>query len=658
MGYGGWRQNKEPGALRFGAMSRLRLFVRSRQGVIAVASLAAIAASLILTSVGASDTARIVPLIAIVVIGGLPLVWKIIKDLIARSPGADLLAAIAIVTAVLLDEWLVAAIIVLMLSGGEALEQAATARASRVLEALAQRAPTLAHRLRTNDNGDRTEDVPVAEIDVGDRLLVLPHEVCPVDGEVVSGRGTMDESYLTGEPYVITKSVGSMVLSGAINGDDALVVEATKTAADSRYAQIVGVLAEAEANRPRMRRLADRLGAWYTVLALAMGILGWAVSSDPERFLSVMVIATPCPLLIGIPVAIVGAISLSARSAIIIKDPSVLERIPKTTTMMFDKTGTLTYGRPSVTDIDVGPGFDRSEVLRLAGALERYSRHPLASAVVAAGMEELGDAFTANVESLSERPGEGLLGEVDGHRLRITSRRKAAELIEDPSLIRNREAGMEAVVLIDDRYAATLQFRDEPRIGSAGFISHLGPRHGVTRTMLISGDRASEVEYLARQVGIEEVHAEMSPEQKLAIVRAENEKGQTLFLGDGINDAPAMAAADVGVAFGRESDVTTEAAGVVVLDSSLERLDELLHIGERMRRIALQTAIGGIALSMVGMVLAVMGMLPPLVGAVAQEVIDLLAILNAARVVAVRKPLTDYHGYALPQPASPELEAA
>lgn len=634
-------------------MNRLRLFISSRQGIIAVASLAGIAISLILGWVGASETARTVPLIVIVVLGGVPLVWEIVRHILARNPGADLLAAIAIITAVLLDEWLVAAIIVLMLSGGEALEEAATARASRVLEALASRAPTMAHRLVAKD---RTEDIPVSEIRVGDRLLVLPHEVCPVDGEVVSGHGAMDESYLTGEPYVITKSVGSKVLSGAINGDDALVIQATASAADSRYAQIVGVLAEAEANRPQMRRLADRLGAWYTVLALGMGILGWVVSADPERFLAVMVIATPCPLLIGIPVAIVGAISLSAKRGIIIKDPGVLERISKTTTMMFDKTGTLTYGRPTVTDIHVAPGFDRAEVLRLAGALERYSRHPLASAVVAAATEELGDDFTADVESLSERPGEGLTGQVDGHRVRITSRRQA-ELI-DPSALPERESGLEAIVLIDDRYAATFRFRDEPRIGSTEFINHLGPRHGVTRIMLISGDRASEVEYLAKRVGIQEVHAETSPEEKLAIVLAENEKGRTLFLGDGINDAPAMAAADVGVAFGQESDITSEAAGVVVLDSSLERLDELLHIGERMRRIALQTAVGGIALSMIGMVLAVLGLLPPLVGAIAQEVIDVLAILNAARVVAVRKPLADYHTYPLPEPESSTLQAA
>lgn len=615
----------------------------------AAASTVAIVASLILDALDAPRAAVIGPLVVIVIVGGVPLVWSIIKDLIARNPGADLLAALAIVTAVLLDEWLVAGIIVLMLSGGEALEEAATARASRILEALASRAPTLAHRVANGT--ERTVDVPIDQVQVGDRVVVFPHEVCPVDGEVVSGHGAMDESYLTGEPYVITKSVGSAVLSGAINGEDALVVEATKTAADSRYSQIVGILAEAEENRPRMRRLADRLGAWYTVLALFMGVLGWVVSDDPERFLSVMVIATPCPLLIGVPVAIVGAISLAARSGIIIKDPAVLERVSNTTTMMFDKTGTLTYGRPALTDIAVAEGHERAEVLRLSAALEHYSRHPLAAAVVAAADEELGDGNAARVDAAAERPGQGLVGRVDDRDVQITSRQKALAILgDDGHHIPQKSAGMEAVVLIDGEYAATFRFRDEPRMGSWEFVQHLEPRHGVTRTMLISGDSSSEVEYLAAQVGITDVHAGVSPEEKLNIVRQVGETSSTLFLGDGINDAPAMAAADVGIAFGQESDITSEAAGAVVLDSSLERLDELLHIGERMRRIALQSAVGGIGLSIIGMVLAVMGMLPPIAGAVAQEVIDLLAILNAARVVARRQPMADYHDYPLADP--------
>src|SRR5690606_3297022 len=378
-------------------------------------------------------------------------------------------------------------------------------------------------------------------------------------------------------------------------------------------------------------------------------ILGWVISDDPERFLSVMVIATPCPLLIGVPVAIVGAISLAARSGIIVKDPGILERIPATTTVMFDKTGTLTYGRPLVTEVDVAPGIEVDEVLRLAGTIERYSRHPLAAAIVNAAEEKLGPDFSGRVDSMSERPGEGLVGDVDGRRIQITSRARATEVTGDGSLIPETSAGMETVVLLDGDYAATLRFRDEPRGGSWEFVPHLAPRHGVTKTMLVSGDRSSEGEYLASRVGIEHVYAGASPEEKLALVRAE--PGVTLFLGDGINDAPAMAAAEIGIAFGQGSDITSEAAGAVVLDSSLERLDELIHIGERMRRIALQSALGGIALSMIGMVLAVLGMLPPLPGAVAQEVIDLLAILNAARVVARRRPMADYATFPIPEPA-------
>jgi P-type E1-E2 ATPase len=270
--------------------------------------------------------------------------------------------------------------------------------------------------------------------------------------------------------------------------------------------------------------------------------------------------------------------------------------------------------------------------------------------VVAAAEEELGTETNADVAAVSERPGKGLVGTVDGFVVTITSRDKALDILsEDGHHVPEKSVGMEAVVLIDDVYAATFRFRDEPRLGSWEFVQHLGPRHGVARTMLISGDSSSEVEYLAARVGITDVHAGVSPEEKLNIVRAVGKTSTTLFLGDGINDAPAMAAADVGIAFGQGSDITSEAAGAVVLDSSLERLDELFHIGERMRRIALQSAIGGIVLSMIGMILAVMGLLSPIVGAVAQEAIDILAILNAARVVARRKPMADYHDYPLPE---------
>ncbi len=618
------------------------LFIRSRDGIITVATVAAILLHLLLWfGLGLDGWARDWPLVAVVVLGGLPLMWEVLKSAIRTRGGADTLAAVSIITAVLLGEWLVAAIIVLMLSGGEALEEAASKRASGTLDALARRAPTTAHRLRGQSILDGLEEVAVEDIAVGDLVAVLPHELCPVDGDVVEGHGTMDESYLTGEPYVVSKSKGSEVMSGAVNGDTPLTIVATRPARDSRYAQIVGVLREAEENRPAMRRMADRLGAWYTVIALSLGAVGWIVSGDPVRFLAVVVVATPCPLLIGVPVAIIGAISLAARRGIIVKNPGMLENASKVRTVMFDKTGTLTYGRPVITEIHTGPGFEEDEVLALAASVERYSRHPLANAI-RDGAEER-NLPLPDVSEVSEKPGQGLTGMVGGRHIRITNR-KTAYRIDPPSRehIPVTPSGMESIVLVDDAYAAMIRLRDEPRSSAAEFIAHLPKRHEADKLMIISGDRESEVRYLADKVGIDEVHAGVSPEGKLAIVEKHNQRGPTMFLGDGINDAPAMAVATVGVAMGADSDVTSEAADAVILDSSLERLDDLLHIGARMRRIALQSVIGGMALSIIGMILAVFGLLTPLMGAIAQEVIDVLAVLNAARVAVVRGPLSDF----------------
>lgn len=618
------------------------LFIRSRDGIITLATVVAIILHLILWfGPGLDGWARDWPLVAVVVLGGLPLMWEVLKSAIRTRGGADTLAAVSIITSVLLGEWLVAAIIVLMLSGGEALEEAASKRASGTLDALARRAPTTAHRLRGQSILDGTDEVAVEDIAVGDLIAVLPHELCPVDGDVVDGHGTMDESYLTGEPYVVSKSRGSEVMSGAVNGDTPLTIVATRPARDSRYAQIVGVLREAEENRPGIRRLADRLGAWYTVIALSLGAVGWIVSGDPVRFLAVVVVATPCPLLIGVPVAIIGAISLAARRGIIVRNPGMLENASKVRTVMFDKTGTLTYGRPVITEIHTGPGFGEDEVLALAASVERYSRHPLATAI-RDGAEERHLALP-DVTEVSEKPGQGLTGMVGGRHIRITNRKTAYRI--DPA---SREhipvtpSGMESIVLVDDAYAAMIRLRDEPRSSAAEFIAHLPKRHEADKLMIISGDRESEVRYLADKVGIAEVHAGVSPEGKLAIVEKHNLRGPTMFLGDGINDAPAMAVATVGVAMGADSDVTSEAADAVILDSSLERLDDLLHIGARMRRIALQSVIGGMALSIIGMILAVFGLLTPLMGAIAQEVIDVLAVLNAARVAVVRGPLSDF----------------
>ncbi len=627
-----------------GAGPYLRALVATVQGRVAIATLVAIALWAALGVAGIAGRWQDLPLMVMSAVVGIPLAVEVARGIVERRIGADVLGLLAIITAGVMGEWLVAAVIALMVSGGRALEDAASARASQVLDALAKRSPTIAH-VRTADGALQDRDVAV--VAAGDVVVVLPHEICPVDGLVLEGRGAMDESYLTGEPYVVPKTPGSDVLSGAINSTEALVVEARRSAKDSRYAQIVGVLAKAEAEQPPMRRLADRLGLTYTVLALALATAGWLVSGDPSRFLAVLVIATPCPLLIGVPVAIIGAIALAARYGIIVRDPSMLERVSTVRTMIFDKTGTLTYGKPTLTAVSAAEGHDRERVLSLVASAERYSRHPLAIAVVEATQDLPGLA----VERVSEVPGAGLEATVDGRTLLVTGRvlvtRNHPQVVP---LLPPEAAGLECVVFVDGEYAATLQFRDEPRAGAREFVGHLGGRHGVARTLLLSGDRASEVEYLAGRVGLTEALAQVSPEEKLAIVRRETEAAPTAFLGDGINDAPAMTAATVGVAFGKNNDVTAEAADAVVLDSSFQRLDELLHIGRRMRRIALQTAVGGIALSAVGMALAVVGLLPPLAGAVAQEVIDVLAIVNAARVPMARAPMADVPSASQPVP--------
>ncbi len=451
----------------------------------------------------------------------------------------------------------------------------------------------------------------------------------------------MDESYLSGEPYQVPKSVGSSVMSGAINGLTVIKIRVTHRAADSRYAKIMQVMQDSAQRKPNLRRLGDLLGAWYTPVALIIALLAWWLSGDVIRFLAVLVVATPCPLLLGIPIAVIGTISLAARRNIIVKDPGVLEQIALVKTALFDKTGTLTYGRPTMSDAVITAAFTRQQVLSLAASLEQYSRHPLSSAVQAAAREAAAELLPAS--EVQELPGNGLIGQIDGHRVWITSRKLLAAAQPDQvQALPERSGGMECLVVVDDRLAGLLRFRDQVRSESSNFIQHLLPRHGITRTLLVSGDREEEVRYLADMIGGLEIYASQSPEQKVEITRRETAKAPTMFVGDGINDAPALAAATIGVAFGTANEVTSEAADIVVLDGSLQRVDELLHIGERMRSIALQSAVGGMALSIGGMFLAAAGYLPPIAGAVAQEVIDIAAILNALRAAWPPNVLSDH----------------
>ena len=607
---------------------------RRKTSVIALFSVAAIILHLILrfgfrTSPGAFQ----IPLLAVLVFGGIPLVYELLRKLLKREFGSDLLGGISIITSVLLGEYLAGSIIVLMLAGGEALENYALKSASSVLAALAKRMPLIAHR----KCGSEILDVALEEIAVGDALVVYPHEICPVDGVVVEGHGVMDESYLTGEPFQITKTSGSTVISGAINGESALTIQTIKRAGDSRYAKIMEVMRESEERRPQLRRLGDQLGAIYTPVAVGVAIIAWVISGEAIRFLAVLVIATPCPLLIAIPVAIIGSISLCARRAIIVKSPVVLEQIAECRTAIFDKTGTLTYGEPKLTEQIIAPGFEQKEVLTLVASLERYSKHPLASAILELAKQR--GLALCPVSQVHEPPGTGLSGTVNGHEVVITGRGK---VLPKGLLLPSVEPGLECLVFLDGVFAALFGFEDSPRADSAVFITHLSPHHHVSKVILVSGDREAEVAALAKKIGIRTAYGAKSPEEKVTLVRAETAQAKTIFMGDGINDAPAMQAATVGIAFGHENDITAEAADAVILERSLEKVDELIHIGRRMRKIALQSALGGMALSAAGMLLAAFGFMSPITGAVAQEFIDLFAVLNAVRVTLPFGALRDF----------------
>lgn len=573
-------------------------------------------------------------LLITITVASIPLCIELLVQLARKNFGVDVLAFLSILSAVLLHQYWVAAIVILMLSGGKALEEYATRRASSVLRALAQRMPRIAHR-RGQENS--ITDVPIEEVAVGDVLVVYPHELCPVDGRVLEGLGSMDESYLTGEPFLTEKAPGAAVLSGAVNSNAVLTIRATQVAQDSRYAKIVQVLHASEQHRPRIRRLADRLGAWYTPLCLSVAGLAWLLSGSPERFLAVLVIATPCPLLLAIPVAITGAISVAARRGIVVKDPSILEKIGSCVTLIVDKTGTLTHGKPTLTDVICTGEWRRREILQLAASLERFSKHPLGSAVLTVAEEE--EVPLLNPQRVNEEPGSGLTGEIQGHVVRLTSRSKLPPSMREE--LNDIPSGMECAVTIDQKIAGILRFRDQPRAESKPFLKHVRSHHGFSKVVLLSGDRPSEVQYFAKSVGISDAFGGRSPEEKLALVQGLTAKENTLYIGDGINDAPAMMNSTVGLALGVNSDVTSEAAGAVVLQSSLGSVDELIHIGDRMHRIALTSAVGGMALSAVGMGAAFAGLLAPIEGAILQEFIDLAAILNSLRMILPSAPLTD-----------------
>lgn len=610
----------------------------TKEGYIAILAIAGICLHLILRFIiPETMTFANLPLFVVLFCGGGVLVFDLLRKLIAFEFGSDLLAGVSIITSILLEEYLAGSLVVLMLSGGSTLESYAVRTASKTLEALAKRAPTIAHRKKEND----IEDISIEKIAINDVLIIYPYEICPVDGTVLSGNSVMDEAFLTGEPFLISKAPGSNVISGAINGDASLIIQASKLAQDSRYAKIMQVMSESEQRRPKIRRLADQLGAWYTPIAILIALIAWIASGQAVRFLAVLVIATPCPLLIAIPVAIIGTISLSAKRGILIKNPLVLEQIDQCQTMIFDKTGTLTYGKPTLTEQTLYNNYKAQEVLKCVASIERYSKHPLASAILEAAKNE--KLTLVDVKHINETKGVGLFGTIDNQEIIITSRKHLAQLKlnEKEMNILPEGMGLECVIVVQGHLAAHYRFRDAPRADSALFIKHLPSKHGINKVMIVSGDREEEVRYLADYVGISQIYAGKSPEEKVAIVESETKRAKTAYLGDGINDAPALVMATVGIAFGRNSDITAEAAGAVIMENTLEKVDEFLHISKRMKSIALQSALGGMSLSILGMIIAALGFLPPVAGAITQEIIDVAAIINSLRTIWKPTKITD-----------------
>ena len=556
--------------------------------------------------------------LAALLLGGIPLVFQTVRGMLRGQFAADVVASLAIVTAVILGQYFAGVIIVLMQSGGEALEAYAMQRASSALESLMARAPKMAHRLRGSD----VDDVPVDHVVVGDDLVVRPGDLVPVDCEVTDGTSTVDQSALTGEPLPLRAVVGTHLMSGSVNLDGALRVRALRLSNESQYQQIVVLVERARQEKPPIQRLADRFAVWFTPVTLLMCGVAYLVTGSPTSVLAVLVVATPCPLILATPVAVIAGISRAADLGVIVKHGRAIEQLGRARAVVFDKTGTLTLGKPSVSHVE-------GDVLRLAAAVEQFSSHHLAHAIADAGRERYGALPT--VTEFQESPGSGVSGFVEGHTVHVGSIRhlREAGIAIDEAV----GDGTVAYVALDGRVAGTIEFADRLRHQVPSLMQRLAVL-GVSDTVMLTGDREGPAEAIAAQAGIRTVRANLLPADKVAAVRDLAKRyGNVLMVGDGINDAPALAAATVGVAMGAHGTaISAEAADVVLLVDDIARLGDAMAISRRMRRIALQSIGVGLGVSFVLMVIASLGHITPAAGAVMQEALDAAVILNALRV--------------------------
>ncbi len=609
--------------------------VEYRARALATIAVVAIATGGILHLAGADEAGQTVWRAAVALLAA-ELSFEVGRTVIVdRHLGVDTIALVAMVGALALGEELVGAVIGLMFTGGAALEAAASRRARRELTALVQRAPTIAH-VRV---GAGLREVPVDRIQVGDLVVVRSGEVIPVDGTLVSEEAVVDTSTLTGEPLPAAVRSGMPVLSGTSNAGAPFEVRADRPAAESAYSGLVRLVEQAQSRRAPLVRMADRYAGFFLPATLVIAGAAWAVSGDPVRALAVVVVATPCPLILAAPIALVSGLSRAARAGVIVKGAPGIETLGEARTVLFDKTGTLTVGTPDVREILTTADVQPDELLRLAASVDSLSAHVLGEALVHAAEEaELNLSIPSEVV---EDPGQGIAGTVDGRRVAVGSRSflrasgYTADGVAAPTLLAGRGSGEARVMVgIDGRVAGVIVMADELRPDAARIVERLRSE-GVRHVAMVSGDRRSVAERVGRELGVDRVYAEQSPEDKLEVLRRLGEDPKlrpVVMVGDGVNDAPALASADLGIAMGvAGATVSSETADAVITVDRIDRVADAIHTGRRSLGIARQSVLAGMSLSIVAMGVAAAGYLAPVAGALLQEGIDLAVILNALR---------------------------
>lgn len=583
------------------------------------------------------------------------IVWTLIgmvRDVMRGHVGLDVLAVVAMVATLAVGEYVAALIIVLMLSGGEALEDYAGRRAKKELTALLDRSPQIAHVIVHPDatTSDELRDAAADDVRIGDVLLVRPSEIVPVDGVLLTESGTFDESSLTGESMPVSRAAGEEVLSGAVNGSRAVRMRAIRRSADSQYQQIVALVRDAQESRAPVVRLADRFAIPFTAVSLVIAGAAWGISGDPTRFAEVLVLATPCPLLIAAPVAFLGGLSRAAKAGIIIKGGAVIEQLARVRSAAFDKTGTLTQGRPDLVDVRAAAGFDADEVLRLAASAEQYSSH-----VLAEGIRRAADDRGLHIESATdarEVATNGVTATIGGRIVVVGKPAYIAALAPDTQRADLDPGQAAAYVAVDGRFAGVLVLADDARAESPAVVEWLGA-HGVGRIVMLTGDAQATAESIAHAVGITEVHAELLPPEKVHLA-AELRPRPVLMVGDGVNDAPVLAAADIGIAMGAKGATAAgDAADAVILKDSLAKVVDAISIGRHTLRVAYAAIWIGIGISIALMLIAATGVIPAVAGALIQELVDLATILYALR--ALTGPPS---GLALPVEPTPAVVTA